>query len=69
MICRIKPGPETNAVTRELRDLYRTPRGMAVPKVQTPAQTRNRTLVSESKFFNDKRVAAVLAAAAVSSDI
>ncbi|MEB6080438.1 dienelactone hydrolase family protein [Serratia marcescens] len=48
----VKPGPDTDAVTREFWDFYRTPRGWAIPKGQTLNETENRTLASEIRFVN-----------------
>lgn len=48
----VTPGPDTDAVTREFWDFYRTPRGWVIPKGQTLNETENRTLASEIRFVN-----------------
>lgn len=45
-------GPETDAVTREFWEFYRTPRGIAIPPGRSLAQTQNRMLSSEVRFMN-----------------
>ena len=47
-----QPGPETDPVTREFWDFYRTPRGIAIPQGRTLEQTQNRMLTSEVRFMN-----------------
>ncbi|WP_454621914.1 alpha/beta hydrolase [Bradyrhizobium cenepequi] len=47
-----QPGPDTDAVTREFWDFYRTPRGIAIPAGRTLEQTQNRMLTSEVRFVN-----------------
>jgi len=42
----------TDPVTREFWEFYRTPRGIAIPKGRTLEQTENRTLTSEVRFVN-----------------
>lgn len=46
------PGRDTDAVTREFWDFYRTPRGIAIPAGRTLEQTQNRMLSSEARFVN-----------------
>lgn len=46
------PGPDTDPVTREFWDFYRTPRGIAIPEGRTLEQTQNRMLTSEVRFVN-----------------
>lgn len=48
----VKPNSDTDAITREFWDFYRTPRGWAIPKGQTLNETENRTLASEIRFVN-----------------
>lgn len=45
-------GPDTDPVTREFWDFYRTPRGAHVPKGRTLQTTQNRMLTSEVRFMN-----------------
>ncbi len=45
-------GPETDPVTREFWEFYRTPRGIAIPEGRTLEQTQNRMLTSEVRFVN-----------------
>ena len=47
-----QPGPDTDPVTREFWDFYRTPRGIAIPEGRTLEQTQNRMLTSEVRFVN-----------------
>ena len=47
-----QPGPETDPITREFWDFYRTPRGIAIPQGRTLEQTQNRMLTSEVRFMN-----------------
>ncbi|MEN3363442.1 MAG: uncharacterized protein V7606_716 [Burkholderiales bacterium] len=47
-----QPGPDTDPVTREFWDFYRTPRGIAIPNGRTLEQTQNRMLTSEVRFVN-----------------
>ncbi|TIS78838.1 MAG: alpha/beta hydrolase [Mesorhizobium sp.] len=47
-----QPGPDTDAVTREFWEFYRTPRGIAIPAGRTLEQTQNRMLSSEVRFVN-----------------
>ena len=47
-----KPTAETDPVTREFWDFYRTPRGIAIPEGRTLEQTQNRMLSSEVRFAN-----------------
>src|SRR3546814_5958850 len=47
-----QPGPNTDPVTREFWDFYRTPRGIAIPEGRTLEQTQNRMLTSEVRFVN-----------------
>ncbi|MFK0310065.1 alpha/beta hydrolase [Pseudomonas sp. NPDC090233] len=46
------PTAETDPVTREFWDFYRTPRGIAIPEGMTLEQTQNRMLTSEVRFVN-----------------
>lgn len=46
------PTAETDPVTREFWDFYRTPRGIAIPDGMTLEQTQNRMLTSEVRFVN-----------------
>lgn len=43
---------DTDPVTREFWEFYRTPRGIAIPNGRTLAQTQNRMLTSEVRFVN-----------------
>ncbi len=45
-------GPDTDPVTREFWDFYRTPRGIAIPEGRTLELTQNRMLTSEVRFMN-----------------
>ena len=45
-------GPDTDPVTREFWEFYRTPRGIAIPAGRTLEQTQNRMLTSEVRFVN-----------------
>lgn len=47
-----RPSADTDPVTREFWEFYRTPRGIAIPKGRTLAQTQNRMLTSEVRFVN-----------------
>ncbi|HCF9840757.1 TPA: alpha/beta hydrolase, partial [Pseudomonas aeruginosa] len=47
-----QPTAETDPVTREFWDFYRTPRGIAIPEGMTLEQTQNRMLTSEVRFMN-----------------
>lgn len=47
-----QPGPDTDPVTREFWEFYRTPRGIAIPEGRTLQQTQNRMLTSEVRFVN-----------------
>ncbi len=47
-----QPDADTDPVTREFWDFYRTPRGIAIPEGRTLAQTQNRMLTSEVRFVN-----------------
>lgn len=47
-----EPGPDTDPVTREFWEFYRTPRGIAIPEGRTLEQTQNRMLTSEVRFVN-----------------
>ena len=47
-----QPGTDTDPVTREFWDFYRTPRGIAIPKGRTLELTQNRMLTSEVRFVN-----------------
>jgi fermentation-respiration switch protein FrsA (DUF1100 family) len=47
-----EPGPDTDPVTREFWEFYRTPRGIAIPAGRTLEQTQNRMLTSEVRFVN-----------------
>lgn len=47
-----RPGPETDAITREFWDFYRTPRGIHIPPGRTLELTQNRALSSEARFVN-----------------
>lgn len=47
-----QPTPETDPVTREFWDFYRTPRGIHIPKGRTLELTQNRMLTSEIRFMN-----------------
>ncbi len=47
-----QPGPDTDPVTREFWEFYRTERGIAIPEGRTLEQTQNRMLTSEIKFMN-----------------
>lgn len=47
-----KPDANTDAVTREFWEFYRTPRGIAIPDGYTLEQTENRMLTSEVRFMN-----------------
>lgn len=46
------PTAQTDPVTREFWDFYRTPRGIAIPDGMTLEQTQNRMLTSEVRFVN-----------------
>lgn len=48
----LKPGKDTDAVTREFWAFYRTPRGIAIPAGRTLELTQNRMLSSEVRFMN-----------------
>lgn len=43
---------QTDPVTREFWDFYRTPRGISIPEGRTLEQTQNRMLSSEVRFVN-----------------
>lgn len=43
---------DSDVVTREFHDFYRTPRGAHVPKGGVLEKTQNRTMTSEVKFMN-----------------
>ena len=45
-------GADTDPVTREFWEYYRTPRGIAITGGRTLEQTQNRMLTSEIKFMN-----------------
>ena len=47
-----QPGKETDPVTREFWDFYRTPRGIHIPHGSTWELTQNRALTSEVRFVN-----------------
>jgi len=47
-----QPSAETDPVTREFWEFYRTPRGISIPNGRTLAQTQNRMLTSEVRFVN-----------------
>ena len=47
-----QPGKDTDPVTREFWDFYRTPRGIHIPQGRTLEQTQNRSLTSEVRFVN-----------------
>ncbi|MBI6855686.1 alpha/beta hydrolase [Pseudomonas cichorii] len=47
-----EPTAQTDPVTLEFWNFYRTPRGIAIPKGMTLEQTQNRTLTSEVRFVN-----------------
>lgn len=47
-----QPTAETDPVTREFWEFYRTPRGIAIPEGRTLEQTQNRMLTSEVRFVN-----------------
>ncbi|HBN9511468.1 TPA: alpha/beta hydrolase [Pseudomonas aeruginosa] len=47
-----KPTKDTDPVTREFWEFYRTPRGIAIPKGYTLERTQNRMLSSEVRFMN-----------------
>ncbi|MBA1191296.1 alpha/beta hydrolase [Pseudomonas entomophila] len=47
-----RPTAQTDAVTREFWDFYRTSRGAVVPEGRTLEQTQNRRLSSEVRFMN-----------------
>lgn len=47
-----QPGKETDPVTREFWDFYRTPRGIHIPHGSTLELTQNRALTSEVRFVN-----------------
>jgi len=47
-----QPGKETDPVTREFWDFYRTPRGIHIPHGRTLELTQNRALTSEVRFVN-----------------
>lgn len=47
-----KPGPQTDPVTREFWDFYRTSRGISIPAGRTLELTQNRMLTSEVRFMN-----------------
>ncbi|RCL20852.1 hypothetical protein C6A77_23615 [Pseudomonas sp. AFG_SD02_1510_Pfu_092] len=46
------PTAQTDPVTREFWEFYRTPRGIAIPEGMTLEQTQNRMLTSEVRFMN-----------------
>ena len=48
----VQVGPDTDPITREFWEFYRTPRGIAIPKGRTLEQTQNRMLTSEVRFVN-----------------
>lgn len=48
----VKPGKDTDPVTREFWEFYRTPRGIAIPSGRTLELTQNRMLSSEVRFMN-----------------
>ncbi|MYM22193.1 hypothetical protein GTP46_06005 [Duganella sp. FT135W] len=48
----VKPTADTDPVTREFWEFYRTPRGIAIPKGRTLELTQNRMLSSEVRFMN-----------------
>jgi fermentation-respiration switch protein FrsA (DUF1100 family) len=45
-------GKDTDPVTREFWDFYRTPRGIHIPQGRTLELTQNRSLTSEVRFVN-----------------
>lgn len=47
-----QPDANTDAVTREFWEFYRTPRGIHIPKGRTLQTTQNRMLTSEVRFMN-----------------
>ncbi len=47
-----QPDANTDPVTREFWNFYRTPRGIAIPEGRTLEQTQNRVLTSEVRFVN-----------------
>ena len=47
-----QPGKETDPVTREFWNFYRTPRGIHIPHGSTLELTQNRALTSEIRFVN-----------------
>ena len=47
-----QPDVNTDPVTREFWDFYRTPRGIAIPEGRTLEETQNRMLTSEVRFVN-----------------
>ena len=47
-----QPGKETDPVTREFWDFYRTPRGIHIPHGSRLELTQNRALTSEVRFVN-----------------
>ena len=48
----VQAGADTDPITREFWEFYRTPRGIAIPKGRTLEQTQNRMLSSEVRFVN-----------------
>ena len=48
----VKPDENTDPVTREFWDFYRTPRGIVIPAGRTLELTQNRMLTSEIRFVN-----------------
>lgn len=48
----VKPDENTDSVTREFWDFYRTPRGIVIPAGRTLELTQNRMLTSEIRFVN-----------------
>lgn len=48
----VQPGKDTDAVTREFWEFYRTPRGIHIPRGRTLELTQNRALTSEVRFVN-----------------
>lgn len=47
-----QPSADTDPVTREFWDFYRTPRGIHIPEGRTLELTQNRMLTSEVRFMN-----------------
>lgn len=48
----VRPNKDTDPVTREFWEFYRTPRGIVIPKGRTLELTQNRMLSSEVRFMN-----------------